>query len=379
MMKRWKSGVALRAGSLLALVCLVVAVAARGVETAAPAAIRILSTQEVPPLSAPALNLRWASDHSLYLSRLDQGVTEVALDSKLTALRQPIPDRVTLHAVFPTFERMAISPDYFVVASLLGRVGYRPRTADAAGAYPFTKLWLTAVDGLDLQGNRLLLLGDPTPARDDTLQSHGEIAWIGPLSGHPERDLKPFLSDVAGPRAPSLYNCNTLELGAVRFLADGSYLVVPGFQDGIHLYGPAGQLQRTWKNADVGLDAPACASLDPKQEEQFRGSYAARFDFLNQHRIVEEILPLREGPGLLIRYVAGNTVHWTLNVLHGDTITRYPVPITGDLPFDRLRADVRGDQIAFLRTWYAFGAHPDLRLSHLYSAAFSPAPQEVAP
>jgi hypothetical protein len=374
----------LRAAPLLVLACLV-AVAAGSVETQAPGAIRVLSEEEVPVAPSLALNVRWAGDQSLYLSRLAHGVTEVSLDGKLTALRQPIPDRQALGVRFPMFERLAVSPDYIVVGSLMADLGFRPRAASDTGKYRFTKFRLWAVQGIDMFGDRLLLLGDPRPRSLDESPSKGGVAWIGPLSEHPERDMKPFLYDVAGPATPdrvlppSLLHCMGLELGAVRFLADGSYLVVPGFQDGVNLYGPGGEFLHRWKNETVGLDAPDCADFDRQQDERFASSYPARFEFLNQRRVLEEILPLPEGPGLLIRSVAGGQVHWSLNVLHGGQVVSYPVPIAGSLPYDRLRADAHGDRIAFLRTWHGFdqGSKSVLRPGRLYVAQFAPGGQEV--
>ena len=342
--------------------------------------LRILREQEVPSSPSPALNLRFASDETVYLSRLHDGVTEVSLDETLTARRQPIPDRDTLHMRFPMMERLAVSPQFFAVASLMADYGFRPRTPAADGTFRFTRLHVWSVASLDLFGDRLLLLGDPTPrALAGWQESKGGIAWIGPLSSHPERDLKPFLYDVPGAPPLSLLRCMSLELGAVRFLPDGSYVVVPGVKDGVYLYSKTGTLLHTWKNQALGLDAPDCADMDQKREDELNGSYPARFEFLNRHRVIEEILPLAEGPGLLIRSVVAGKVRWALTVLHGDQVTSYPVPITGDLPYDRLRADVRGGRLAFLRTWHGFGPAAVFRPGHLYLAEFATAAAGLAP
>lgn len=340
--------------------------------------LRVLQELAVPAQPSPALTVRWASDETVYLTRAHHGVAEVALDGNLTVRRQPIPDRQTLGISFTGVERLAVSPEYFAISSLTADFGFRPRVANSAGTYKFTKLRLWDVYALDLYGDRLLMLGDPTPRASASWAETGRgVGWIGPISEHPERDLKPFLDDVAGAPPESLFRCSTLGLGTVRFLADGSYLVVPGFQEGVFLYGPAGALLRRWNNAAVGLDAPDCASMDQKQEDLFAGSYKARFEFLNQHRVLEEILPLAEGPALLIRYVLDGSVHWTLSVLHGDQMTSYQVPVTGSLPFDRLRADVRGNRIVFLRTWLGFDRGEDLRPGRLYVVELAPSAKAV--
>jgi len=335
--------------------------------------LRVLQEQEVPAEPSPALTVRWASDETVYLARAHHGVAEVALDENLTRRRQPIPDRETLGIRFAGVERLAVSPEYIAISSLTADFAFRPRLASPAGTYKLTKLRLWSVYALDLHGNRLLMLGDPTPrASASWSDTSAGIAWIGPISDHPERDLQPFLADATGAPPESLFHCSTLGLGAARFLADGSYVVVPGFQEGVFVYSPAGVLLHSWKNAAVGLDAPDCASMERKQEDLFAGSYKARFEFLNQHRVLEEILPLEAGPGLLIRSVSGDAVHWTLTVLHGDQVTSYPVPVTGSLPFDRLRADVRGNRIVFLRTWFGFDRGQGLRPGRLYVAELAP-------
>lgn len=342
--------------------------------------------QEVPLAPSLALTVRWASDDSVYLSRLAHGVAEVALDGGLTVLRQPIPDRQSLGLRFPMFERLAVSPEHLVVGSLAADYAFRPRLADADGRFRLSKLRVWSVQGLDVYGGRLLLLGDPRPRALDESPSRGGIAWIGPLSEHPERDMRPFLFAPPGAPPPThvlpraLHNCMALELGGVRFLADGSYLVVPGFQNGVRLYAADGTLVRSWDNEAVGLDAPDCAGLDPAAAESFASSYRARFDFLNQRRVLDEIVPLADGPALLVRQVTGATVHWTLNVLGADRVLRHTVPIVGDAPYDRLRADARGGRLALLRTWHGFdrGAASALRPGHLYLASFVPAGSAVA-
>jgi hypothetical protein len=354
----------------MVVACLSISAIAWSVEgPALSPGLRVLSDQVVPLEPSQALNVRWASDQTIYLSRQFHGVTEVTLDGKLTSLHQPVPDTKILHVPLPGIERLAVSSQFFLVSAPTVEYGFRPRTADAAGKIKFTWLHALLVDGIDLVGDRLLFLGDPTPRRLlGEIEPGGGIAWLGRLSSHPERDMKPLLFDVAGAPPKSLYRCATLEMGAVRYLSDGSFLVVPGFQDGVHLFSADGTRVRSWKNSEVGLDAPHCSDLDEQQEKLFERSQSARFEFLNRYRVLEDILPLADGPGLLIRSVAGSSVHWTLNVLQGDRVISYPVPVTGDLPYDRLRADGRGSRIVLLRTWEGFGTDLAPRAGHLYVA-----------
>ena len=366
---------AVQVGAWVAVTCGLFAVVAWSAAGQAPVSIQIVSELQIPVAPTPAQNVRWASDHSIYLTRGHDGVAEVALDGNLTQVRQVIPDRKTLGLRFASFERLAVSPDFLAVSSLASDFAFRPLAASPDGKFKITKLRLGAAYGFDLQGDRLLLLGDPRPGTEGP--ANGEVAWIGPLTDHPSRDLKPFLYDLAGPMAPGLANCLTLELGAARFQPDGSYLVVPGFQEGVHLFSASGQPLHTWKNAAVGLDAPDCAGISPRQESELRASYSARFDFLNRHRVLEDILRLPQGPGLLIREVEAGKVRWTVSLLQGDQIATYQVPITGDLPYDRLRGDVRGHQAVFLRVWHGFDRVDQFRPSHLYVAEIASAPEVI--
>jgi len=188
------------------------------------------------------------------------------------------------------------------------------------------------------------------------LEPAPSLAWVGPLSAHPAKDLQPLpLYDAGGAKSPGLVNCEELLLGTARFLPDGSLFVVPGFQPGAHLFSATGRLLRTWDTTALGLDALDCAHLSAADHVRFGRSPQARFDYLNQHRVLEEVLPLKEGPGLLIRSVKDGKVTWDLTVLQsGERVLSYAVPIAGELPYDRLRGDVRRNRIVLLRAAHGF-------------------------
>ncbi|HVR10937.1 MAG TPA: hypothetical protein VMW75_23040, partial [Thermoanaerobaculia bacterium] len=227
-----------------------------------------------------------------------------------------------------------------------------PTPGTPGGAVAITKIPISIVQDLDLAGNRLLLLGNP----EWSLNPAPSVAWVGPLSEHPAKDLQPLpLYDSGGAKSPGLANCDELLLGAARFLPDGSLFVVPGFQPGAHLFSATGRLLRTWDTTSLGLDALDCAHLSAADHYSFGRSPRARFDYLNQHRVLDEVLPLKEGPGLLIRSVKDGKVTWDLTILQsGERVLTYQVPIAGELPYDRLHGDVRGNRIVFLRAAQGF-------------------------
>lgn len=339
---------------LAAAVAFVILTAAAGPPT--HRTLRVIWQQELPPYpSGPALDVRWASDATVLLAWLKEGVFEVALDGKFSPVRALIPDP---EHRFRGYEILAASPEYVISSSAFKAMAFRLHARQSTGLVAIKRAPIGIVEGMDLAGHELALLGNPTllPA------PNGAVAWLGDLSEHPERDLKPLPVYDHGATNPetwesrTLANCSTLQLGSVRFLPDRSLIVVPGFEPGAYLFTSGGRLLRSFDAGVLGLDtAGDCAAMGKDEKAKLAISAAARFDFLNKHRVLDDILPLPAGPGLLIRSVAEGKVHWELRVLEsGERVSIFQVPITGELPYERLRGDVRGDKILLLRAAHGF-------------------------
>lgn len=328
-------------------------------------ALRVVWEEDLPPYpSGPAMDVRWASDDSVYLAWVKEGVTETALDGKFTRRRILIADPLRF---MRDFEILATSKEFVVASARFRTLIFRPTSGQPGGAVAITRTPISIVQDLDLSGNQLLLLGNPKRS----LNPAPSIAWLGPVSEEPAKDLKGLpLYDLGGAQSSGLTNCEELLLGAARFLPDGSALIVPGFQPGAHLMSRSGRLLHSWDTVALGLDALDCAHLSDADHLRFGRSPRARFDFINQHRVVDEILPLKEGPGLLIRSVKDGKVTWELKVLQsGDRVLSYAVPISGELPYDRLRGDVRGNRIVLLRAAQDFDKlAPPYRVSRIMIA-----------
>jgi hypothetical protein len=201
---------------------------------------------------------------------------------------------------------------------------------------------------LDRAGRRLLCLGAPHDGTP-TFAADGAIAWIGSLA-HGLSDLRPILHDVGGPGAPNLRRCSVLELGSVRSLPDGSFLVVPGFQPGAHLFDNIGRLLRTWDTEALGIPPPRCAEISDKEKYELRFEPERRVAWVNAHAVVDEVLPLPQGPGLVVRSRgADGLVRWQLKILGAERVTTHDLPFTSNRPFDRLRGDARNGRIVLLR------------------------------
>ena len=66
--------------------------------------------------------------------------------------------------------------------------------------------------------------------------------------------------------------------------------------------------------------------------------------------IVDDVLPLPSGPGLLLRRVENGITKWDLVALRydGGKPSRTPLPVTMPSPRSHARGDVRGDRILLL-------------------------------
>jgi hypothetical protein len=315
---------------------------------ASPQALRLLDRIPLPQAQSVATDIRWASDNSVYVSWDRDGIAEVGLDGiKRHAL---VPNLKSLGGI-SHYRHLAVSPSDLVIASQLWTVAWRPLEAKANGKIVFQEREIAITEDLDVSGDRVAFLGLAEQERGKReIAPDGAVAWTGSLSNH-LKDLKPILYDLGGAGAPNFLYCRSHPIGAVRFLADGSLVIAPGFQNGIHLFDAAGHKIRSWDNEQVGIDTQAdCPKIKNGEEEQKRFvSPSGWQDWLNGHHVVDEILPLPQGPGLLVRsWGEDHQAHWTLKILRPDGIRTYAVPIVGSRPADRLHGDVRNGRIVLL-------------------------------
>lgn len=305
-----------------------------------PPALRILSDRELPPALSPAVDIRWASDSSIYLALTKSGTAEVSLEPLAGKVEKVIPGAREPGGFWGS-SRLGASADFLAVAGPAFSLTWRKRTEPLRKEIAFD-----GIEDIDVGRRRLAVLGARRDDKGDVAPD-GAIAWLGSLDKD-LTDLRPVLRDQRGKGAPNLNACGNFELGAVRFLQDGTLLVIPGFQTGAHLYDAGGRLVRTWDTVALGLDND-CPGLTQEQVDQLRFP-DPRAAWLNQRRTLEDILPLPEGPGLLIRSVSQGRPSWTLKVLErngpGHKAYKVPVPPVSDL--SHLRGDVRGGKIVFL-------------------------------
>lgn len=318
-----------------------IALAAAAAPAPPPAAtLRLVSDRVLPKGLDKAEDVRWASDRTVFLALVKDGTVEASVEPGGPAPREMIPGKNTLGGWFLS-ARLGCSSHYLVVGAPLW--GLTWRTLDQ----PLRKESVfEGIEDLDVSGNRLLVLG---ARRDDNRKfaPDGAIAWIGSLDTDLS-DLRAVLFDSSGPGARNMASCFLFEMGAVRFLAGGSFIVVPGVQPGAHLYDSRAKLVRTWDTAGLGLDSD-CATISREQMFKLAADFDARVAWLNRRRTLDEILPLPQGPGLVIRNVADGRPRWQLKVLReSGEITTYEIPLASESGRSHLRGDVRGGRIVLL-------------------------------
>lgn len=306
--------------------------------SAAPAdpVLTVLSERPLP--KSYFADVRWSGDQTLLLAAAKGGVSELDLGGSL-APRMVLPagngrDQVWLAT------HLGVSERYLAIAAPAFSYGWLERRR--ATQIEVRALEMT-VD-LDLSGDRLLLLGGEK--KGDEMAPDGAIAWLGSLTSD-LADLRPVHLSSEGRGVPRMNDCSQLGLGAVRFLGDGSFIIVPGVEPGVFWYDAQGRLLRTWTNEELGLD-DGCPPPG-KQRDSVRQFPEPRFAWLNQNRLLDDVLPLPQGPGLLVRAHTGGTTRWRLLVLaRDDSFRTWEVPITSTTGLSHLRGDVRGDRIALL-------------------------------
>jgi hypothetical protein len=339
----------IRHGISLLLLALLSGLGARA--QSSPHELRLLNRIPLPTLHSPATDIRWAGDGSVYVSWGRDGVFEMGLDG--VKRRTLVPDLKTLQNPDNQYQYLTVSPTTLAVASVNWGIVWRPLKASPDGKFTVQSQKIPLVNSLDLSGDRILFMGLAEFKRDKEgnrpeFAPRGDVAWIGTLSDR-LKDLRPVLYDVGGAGAPNYFNCRFRLMGAVRFLAGGSFVIAPGFQDGIHLYDAGGRQVRTWTNEEVGIDTHSDCHRMSYQEQERLGSEAGWGSWLNSHHVLDAILPLPQGPGLLVRsWGADGQAHWTLKVLRAGGVETYAVPIVGRRPSDRLRGDVRDGKIVLL-------------------------------
>ena len=300
-----------------------------------------LEIGEQLPISASLpwlIDVRWGEGHELYLAASRRGAVRIDL-------KQPDKAPVVLiemgngpHQFFNT-QYLALSADRVVVGAPAFVVGSALKKGGPLEATVFE----AALD-LDAQGDRVLVLG---VRRDEQHRyaPEGAIAWQGSLSKK-LGDWQPAAFAAAGPGVSSVDLCHPLDVGVVRYLPDGGFLLVPGVEEGVFRFDAQGKLVRSWTNAQVGADG-GC-DLPEREAHRLHVDVPGRRAWVNRRRAVDDILPLADNPVLIVRSVNNGKATWELKTLAPDGVKTCALPLEDPTGLARIKADVRGDEVVLL-------------------------------
>ena len=311
--------------------------------------VTLVSTTRLKGDLADALDVRWASENELVLAAGKRGVFKY--DVKSGQSERVVADSRTREGFFFS-ARLGLSRGYLVTGSHFASLAWM---RNAAGAPLSPQVPFDVIVDLDVYGDTVAVLG---ARRDDRGRwaPEGAIVWIGSLlSGL--KDFHPLHYSDAGPGAEPLDRCHFLNTGSVRFLRDGTLLVVPAVEQGMYLYERSGKLLKTWDTQPIGFH-DRC-DLSEEQFNTFAMQPAPKWNWLNGRTILDEVIPLAGGAGMIVRQFSNGAMYWSLLLVKdGKVVSRTRLPLTAhDQAF--VRADIRGKQIAMLIVEYATSKIPD--------------------
>jgi hypothetical protein len=307
---------------------------------AAASGLRVLADRPLPTALSGARDVRWADDESVHLGLAAEGTRLLSLETWVA--REEISKGRRGGPGAWLSSRLARSGDRLVVAAPVFEIvvkDLRAGTLEKLGGFE-------SIADVDLHVNRVAVLGTRMIGPERKLSPDGAVAWVGTLE-HRLDDASALLVTPSGKGPARMDYCGGFDVGAVRYLPDGSLVIVPGAEPGVYLLDPAGKLLHTWATEPLGLDLPCefdaeTSALLALHEEQ-------RWERLERFRIVDEILPLRDGVGLVVRSVDARGTRWKVHLLkRNGPATSFELPITTTSTMSHLRADVRDDLAVFL-------------------------------
>ena len=270
--------------------------------------------------------------------------------SPLERIYGPLPDMGALSSQ----GLLGVSREYLVAAAPAHVMSWVSRTVPDPKPVSIEMDFNTLI-ALDVSGDRILVLG-LRKLEKGALAEDGAIAWTAKL-GKKLTQVQPVQFSISGPGAHDTDACSIMHMGKVRFLPGGSFVVAPGGEPGIFVHDASGKLVKTWQAETVGFDAGCPITED--EMYKYSADPRARFRWLNQRRVLDEILPLPTGIGFVIRTRSNSLTRWQLKVLSPDgKVITYDIPVTSPSEYARLAGDVRGNRIAFLLNLDSFETPP---------------------
>lgn len=309
---------------------------------AEPAAAPFTIEVDRPLLATEVWDVRWSEPDRLYLALGRRGgLVELPLQPQAARPEVVIPPALPGER-FGMTNLVALSPTRLLVASGVFQFGWLVRGAPAA----LRTGWQEFIAGIDVHGDRAVFLGAER-AEDGEFSPDGVIAWTARLGPEKLEERKPLLVGKAGPGAAGMNGCFVLDKGGVRFFPDGSLFLLPGVESGAHLYDAEGRTLRTWDTGKLGYTdgCPVSAAEVPA----INGDMTARLQWFNSHRVVDEVLALPTGPGIVVREWKNGAVRWDLvELLPGGGHKQETLPFHSSSNETFLSGDALGGKLAFV-------------------------------
>ena len=306
------------------------------------------ASYDLPETIGWAQDVRWASDAVVWIASGTAGTFACSLrEAESLSLELELPP-LSGAGAYGFHSRLTSTSKYLVVTAPARSIFWKQLDQDSG--YAGREGSFDLILDVDAARDRMLILG----ARRDSegrYAPQGTIGWLGTLTDK-GLQVEPFYDSISGPGAGNMDFCGILDLGAVRFLQDGSFVVVPGVEPGVFWYGADRKLKRTWDTGSLGIDT-GC-DIDEKEAHRFSASLQTRHRaWINKRQVVDEVLALPQGIGLVTRSRSADETRWALQILTpSGAVQHYSIPITSSSEFAHLKGDVRASRVVFLIAYY---------------------------
>lgn len=285
-----------------------------------------------------AFDVRWAADDRVWVAAGADGVVEIELGGERPSAPRQVMPGGSGRSGFWLSSRLAVTRDHLLVAGLVRAYGWRARSGGEVYTVP-----MALVLDLDASGDQVAVLGAVEDARG-RFAADGALAWRG-AAGREIPQLDAIYLSTAGRGAAPMAACWFHELGSLRFLDDGSLVVVPGVEPGVFWYRPSGELLRAWDSGSLGMAEEPCTRANPGMA----ADPELRVPWLNARRVVDDVLPHPEGAALVLREHQDGVTTWDLVVLRRDGSTVvHDLPLRSTSGWGRVRGDARQRRLALL-------------------------------
>lgn len=316
--------------------------------------LRISSDTPLPASLKHANDVRWADDTAVYLAVPRNGVVRVPVAAPEGQVVQETTDGRGLDNSWGT-TFVAVTPKYLVFGAQVFLHGWKEL---GASRIQHLSPFFEAIEDFDAFDDHYAALGLHRGS-DGKMSKDGTIVWVGRLGPDPP-DPQPLLvtrSDASSPIA----NCMGFLASGVRYLPDGSLVVVPGVENGAYHYDLNGKLIGFWNTDTLGIGVDCTFSRE--RASFLAKDFPARLIYLNRYRTVDEILILDGIPTLVTRRIEAGGTRWQLVTLEPDGGTsQRDLPLSSTSDLAHVRGDTRdGRTVLLVYDWAMYMPDDEVR------------------